>query len=137
MDKTREGEIQFALQAVAELLSADERILAAYLLGSFGTERQRPDSDIDIAVMPRPDCRLTADELMDLAGALTAAAGRRVDVGLLSTQNLIYACQAIGDGRRIFCRDAFRADLTAATLLSLAAQLRFERREIVDAYTHR
>lgn len=135
MDKNRKDEIQFALEALARKLYADERILAAYLLGSFGTPRQRPDSDIDIALMPQPGCRWTADEQMALAGVLTTAAGRPVDAGMLSAQNLIYASQAIGAGRRIFCRDAFRADLTAATLLSLAAQLRYERREIVDAYT--
>jgi hypothetical protein len=58
-----------------------------------------------------------------------------VDVGILSSRNLIYASEALLKGRRFFCRDTFQTDLAVATLLGLAARFKFERREIIDAYT--
>jgi len=95
----------------------------------------RPDSDLDIAVLPVTANPLSRVDVMELSATLSLAAKRSVDLGVLSSQNLIYASEALLKGRRFFCRDAFRTDLTAATILGLAAQFRFERKEIVNAYT--
>ena len=72
---------------------------------------------------------------MELSATLTLVAGRSVDLGVLSSHNLIYASETILKGERFFCRDAFRTDLAVATLLGLTAQYKFERKEIVHAYT--
>ena len=117
-------------------IDRDPRILSEYVLGSAVSGRMRPDSDLDIAVLPVATAGLLQQvDIAELSATLSLAAGRVVDLGVLSSRNLIYASEAILKGERFFCRDTFQADLAAATLLGLAIQFRFERREIVDAYT--
>jgi len=125
----------FDLNPIEQEIAHDRRILSAYLLGSAVSGRMRPDSDLDIAVLPVVTAGpLSQVDIAELSASLSLATGRTVDVGILSSRNLIYASEAILKGERFFCRDTFQADLAAATLLGLAAQFRFERREIVDAY---
>ena len=124
------------LSPIEPEIERDRRILSAYVLGSAVSGRMRPDSDLDIAVLPVATAGpLSQVDIAELSATLSLAAGRAVDVGVLSSRNLIYASEAILKGERFFCRDRFQADLAAATLLGLAAQFRYERREIVDAYT--
>ena len=124
------------LSPIEQEIDSDRRILSAYLLGSAVSGRMRPDSDLDIAVLPVATAGLLSQvDVAELSATLSLAAGRAVDVGVLSSRNLIYASEAILQGERFFCRDTFQTDLAAATLLGLAARYRFERREIVDAYT--
>jgi predicted nucleotidyltransferase len=126
----------FDINPIKRLLEKDDRILAAYLLGSAARGQMRSDSDIDIALMLVPGKSISSLEVMDLAASLTPRDGRSVDLGLLTSQNLVYASEAILSGNRFLCRDKFKADLGASTLLGLAVQYRFERQEIVDGYTH-
>lgn len=122
------------LSHIARHLECDRRVLAAYVLGSAVSGRMRPDSDLDIAVLPVRGEPFSAIAAIELAAGLSLMAGRTADLGVVSSQNLIYASQVFLTGERFFCRDVFQTDLAAATLLGLAAALRFERKEIVDAY---
>lgn len=125
------------LSAIAQRIDRDGRVLAAYLLGSAVSGRLRADSDLDIAILPAPGTPWSARDTVELAADLSPIAGRSVDLGVLSSQNLIYAAQALLTGERLFCRDEFQTDLAAATLLGLTAGFRFERKEIVDGYIAR
>ena len=125
----------FDENAIIRLLAADERIEAAYLLGSAAQGRLRPESDVDIAVMPARDKSLNAVERCLLAASLSLELGREVDLGLLSSANLVYARQAILTGHRLFARDAFRADLQAASLLGMYERFNLDRREVSNAYS--
>ena len=118
-----------------EYLRKEPRILAAYILGSAVHGTLRPDSDVDFGLLLQPGETLSALEINDMASELTVVLGRPADIGLISARNLIFARQCVLTGKQIFCRDVFRAGLTVATLLGLAMQLDFERREIVHAYT--
>ena len=113
----------------------EPRILAAYLVGSAASGMLRPDSDIDFGLLLQPGEIMSGMEINDLASELALGFGRPVDIGLISARNLIYARQCILTGKQVFCRNVFRAGLAAATLLGLAMQLEFERREIAHAYT--
>ena len=123
------------LSAIEQEIDRDPRILSAYVLGSAVSGRMRPDSDLDIAVLPVAGGPLSQGDISELSATLSLASGRVVDVGILSSRNLIYASEALLKGRRFFCRDTFQTDLAVATLLGLAARFKFERREIIDAYT--
>ncbi len=127
--------IMLDLSCIKEQINSDPRILSAYALGSAVSGRMRPDSDLDIAILPAAGVLLSQVDIMELSAALSLAIGRNVDLGVLSSHNLIYSSEAILKGERLFCRDAFQGDLAAATLLGLAAWFEFERREIVNAYT--
>jgi len=122
------------LSVVQQLLRGDARIVSAYVLGSAAEGRMRADSDLDIAVLAAGGTGIPPADLLELSAKLSLAAGRTVDLGVLSAKNLIYASQVLLKGMRFFCRDAFAADLAAATLLGLAVQFHFERKEVVDEY---
>jgi predicted nucleotidyltransferase len=109
--------------------------LAAYLLGSAADGTMRRDSDVDIAILPMAGCRPSQGEVFELASELTMIIECPVDIGLLSSQNLVYASEALLKGHRFYCQDTAKADLAAATLLGLAMAFNIERKEIIDAYT--
>ena len=50
----------------------------ALVFGSVATGRQRPDSDLDIAIAAKH--RLTVDEKMDIIACLAEATGRPIDL---------------------------------------------------------
>lgn len=117
---------------IAVALQARTDLCAAWLLGSAARDALRPDSDIDIALLPRPGATLDFQRQAELTAELCALLHRPVDLGVVSSRNLVYARQAILTGRPIFKNPG--ADLAAATLLGLYAQYYFERREVADAY---
>lgn len=116
-------------------LKKDRRIAAAYLMGSALTNRYRSDSDVDIAILLVPGTKMHLIERLELAADLEALLAHPVDIGLLSTQDLVYAKEAIVAGRCIFARDPAFKDLFAATALSLYFQLLRQRKEVEDAYS--
>jgi len=117
-----------------DALAADPRITAAYLLGSAATGRLRPDSDIDLAVLPAAGLKFSLTDCLDLAAGLGPLRGRTVDVGVLGAHDVVYAAQAIAYGRCIFCRDRYQRDLFAATALGMYVNLKQERAEVERAY---
>ena len=116
-------------------LQQNPHLLAAYLLGSAADGTMRPDSDVDIAILPMAGRMPSQAEVFELASELTMITERPVDIGLLSSQNLVYASEALLKGHRFYCQDTAKADLAAATLLGLAMAFNIERKEIIDAYT--
>ncbi len=125
---------QDKLLAIQRRMEQDRRVLAAYLLGSAACWRMRPDSDLDLALMTMPDAEMSSLERIALAADLGLDLGIVVDIGELSSSNLIYAKEAILTGRRIFTRDPFQADLKACTLLGMYCRFNEERQEVLDAY---
>jgi predicted nucleotidyltransferase len=123
-----------ALAAVVRCLAQDDKIAAAYLLGSGAEERLRADSDVDIALLPVQGKHFTALERLNLAADLTSLAGRPVDLGILQTGNLVYAKEAVTRGRVIFERDHAVTTRFAALVLSMYADLQENRREVLNAY---
>ena len=118
-------------------LQSDNRIVAAYLLGSAASGMLRPDSDIDVAILPQKGMRLRRSHLLELSTSVSLALGREIDLGVLSSANLVYARQAILAGTRLFTKDPFYSDLMETTLLSMYLWFSEERKEIVDAYRTR
>lgn len=125
---------QDKLLAIQRRLEQDGRVLAAYLLGSAACGRMRPESDLDLALMTMPGVNLSPLERIALAAELGLEVGIVVDIGELSSNNLVYAKEAILTGRRIFTRDPFQADLRACTLLGMYCRFNEERQEVLDAY---
>jgi predicted nucleotidyltransferase len=123
------------VKEIADCLVKDERISAAYALGSVVTGRLCADSDIDIALLPAPGCILSQMDLLHLSSQLGTCCPRPVDIGILSTKNLIYAKEALLQGECLFCKDQYYHDLFVATALGLYLELRTARREVEHAYT--
>ena len=82
---------------LSEKLKPDPRIIAAYLMGSVLKAHFRIDSDIDLAILPAPDKEISLMARLELAAELSAILDHPVDIGLLDTQDLIYAKEAAID----------------------------------------
>ena len=121
-------------EAIVSCLQQDERIAAVYLLGSVGTPRFRPGSDVDCAILLRQGEIMDAAEQLVLAVELEDLVQHPLDIGLLDHFNLIYAKEAVMLGRCILCEDRSCRDLFVATTLSLYTAFRAERKEVEDAY---
>ncbi len=120
---------------VIPLVEDDPRIIAVYALGSAVRDELRPDSDLDLALLLAPGAALPAGELIALATKLTEVLERPVDLGLLSTLNLVYLRQAVLTGRCIYQRPVSPAALMVANWLGLYAHFHDERREVLNAYS--
>jgi len=122
------------LSAIAAQLRSRLSVSAAYLLGSAAEERLRPDSDVDIAVLPQHGRSLPTQERLALAAELALIVGRNVDLGVLSMANLVYAKEAVARGRLVFERDHLITSQFEMYTLSMYASLQESRQEVLRAY---
>ena len=102
--------------AVGRLL-AKAGVEVAILFGSAAKGRLRPDSDIDIGILPSPDRALGFDEELALVAELEQILGREVDLVRLDTASTLLRFEA-SQGRRLYEArvDAF-ADFVARALV--------------------
>ena len=110
-------------------------ILAAYLHGSTTKGTARPDSDVDIAILPEPGRHISLKVRLECAGELEGILGCPVDVGELSTRNLVYSKEVAVGGQEIFSSNRFESERFMATCLAMYAELQQQRNEVLDAYT--
>ena len=85
----------------------DSGLACAYLFGSVARGEDRPDSDVDVAVLFRADPPRTLAGLhLDLADRLTAAlGGRRVDLVVLNRAPVDLVHRVLRDGELVLERD--------------------------------
>ena len=122
------------LSAAVKVLHDHDSVRAAYLLGSAAAGRLRPDSDIDVAILPQLGSPVPIEERLALTAALGRIFRRDVDIGFLSTSNLVYAKEAITTGRLLFDREPLQTAEFAMHALSMYAALQDERREVLHVY---
>jgi predicted nucleotidyltransferase len=94
----------------------------------------RPDSDVDVAVLPSLPAGISLVERRALTAELATVFGRAVDLGVLSSVNVVYAKEAIATGRLIFERDHRTTARFAMLVFSMYADLQEARREVLRAY---
>ena len=111
--------------------------LAWYLLGSAARDQLRPDSDVDLAVLPRPETKVDPEELLRFGASLMSHLGRTVDVGLVSSSNLVYAKEALLNGILLSDAQPELTTLVKANLLALYLRFQEDRKEVLDAYRAR
>ena len=121
-------------EKINSILILDNRIEAAYLLGSMVSGNLHPQSDIDLAILPTMPKSFSTIDRLSLAACLQDELPLEVDIGILGMHDLLYSTQAIIHGRCIYFRDRFKKDLFAATCLALYAELKRQRIEVENAY---
>ena len=119
---------------VRDALITYPQILAVYVHGSVLTDYFREDSDIDCALLMHEHEAPSYMERLQWAGELSGITGRQVDLGILSSDNLVYAMQAISKGRLLFCRNETEKNWKVMHLYALYAALREDRAEVERAY---
>ncbi len=111
--------------------------LAWYLLGSAVKGTLRPDSDLDLAVLPWPGKVIDSVALVRWAGPLSLKVGRELDIGILDGSNLVYAKEALWTGRLLYCADEAAERKRKAELFALYLTFQEDRREVLNAYQAR
>ncbi len=116
--------------ALAEdLLAKFPELIAVYRFGSYSTEHERPESDLDLAVYAGG--RLPAVELWRTSQELAPRAGLEVDVVDLAYASTVMRAKIISEGERIYCADKTACDTLEDYVYSSYARLNEERREIL------
>ncbi len=107
-----------------------------YLFGSFGSENERAESDVDIALLlppmqagSEPDLQLTP-----CRAALVKLLRRDVDLLNVRQVSTVFQKEIIAEGRLIFCADRYAVEEFEMLVLSLYQTLNEERREILDSF---
>jgi uncharacterized protein len=106
---------------------------AIYLFGSYGTEDEWPDSDVDIALLLPPE-QAKANRMLaisPLCYELGSLIGRAVDLINLRDVSTVFQKEIIASGRRIHTGNAYAADEFEMLVLSFFQKLSQERAEIV------
>ena len=122
------------IEKIVKPFQNDSRFSAVFLLGSAVTGKMRLDSDIDIALLPAAGIKIDDKSRMALAADISMASGLNLDIGILSSANLVYAKEAILTGLEIYVKDRVYTDLMTTTLLGMYLTFQDQRREVLDAY---
>ena len=104
-------------------------VVAIYRFGSSGTPHERPDSDVDLAVLSaRP---LDPVARWELAQALAGLLHRDVDLVDLLRASTVLRAQVVAYGARLYCADERVCATFEDYAFSSYARLNEERHEIL------
>lgn len=123
-----------ALDSCEQRFAQEASILGVWLLGSAASGRLREDSDVDFAVLYRENSHFAFEEHGRLASDLEAILGRPVDLGRLTTRNLIYAYEAIRQGKLVYELGPGEANDFAERVAALYFDLKRDRKVVEDVY---
>jgi len=93
------------VKKLAMLFEGEERVLVAYLFGSYARGLETPRSDVDIAVLLSEVPERPLEYYMSLELRLAEAFGRDVDLVFLNDAPPLLKYQVIKYGRLLFSRD--------------------------------
>ncbi|CAN5811735.1 type II toxin-antitoxin system antitoxin [soil metagenome] len=120
---------QSLTEVVIRLQTEFPELIAIYLFGSSGTEYERPDSNLDLAVYAGGPLPVT--KLWYLAQEIASVVGREVDVLDLAAASTVMRAQVIHEGKRIYCSDEVACETFEDYTYSSYARLNEERRGIL------
>jgi len=126
--------IQSIKDNVMKMADKEPDILAVYLLGSARNGYLRQDSDIDLGIMLEPGKKISSLKRIELANKLSYELRRTVDMGVVSSGNLVYAREAMLKGDILYQKDLDKTNLYRANLLGMYIQFNQDRQEVVHAY---
>ena len=107
-------------------------LIAVYLFGSVAEGRERPDSDVDLALLSTGE--MDPYSLFACAQDLGGLLGRDVDLIDLSRASTVMRAHVVGHGRRIAVEDRVRADEFEMYALSDYARLNQEPRMLIESF---
>ncbi len=103
---------------------------AIYRDGSFGSADQRPDSDLDLAVLGQH--KLDAATRLQLSNLLAAQVGCVIDLNDMRTLPVTLRVPIVTQGHRLFAADSALAEAYDLRVLSEYVELNEFRRPIPD-----
>lgn len=121
--QTMEGQLK-------EVLACFPQIVLAVLFGSVASGRQRPDSDLDIAVAAKQV--LTVEEKIALVGALAGCTGRTIDLIDLNVVSEPLLGQIVRHGKRVLGNDTLYGELISRHLFEQADFMPYRNRLLAE-----
>lgn len=121
---------------VRPILAAYPDVQAVYLYGTWGTAHQRPDSDLDVAVLLPPEvARAVEPSAWHRLAAEVALAAKveRADVINVLTAPVILRKEVVAADRCIYCAAENAAAEFEMLTLSMYQKFNEERRAIVES----
>lgn len=111
-------------------------VQAIYLFGTFGTEYQRADSDVDIAILLSFEISVDEGDLSfsSCANALALELRREVDLINLRQASTVFCKEVIAANRLIYNSAPFATANFEMLTVSLYQKLNEERREILEQF---
>jgi predicted nucleotidyltransferase len=108
---------------------------AIYLFGSYQTEDEWPDSDVDVALLLSPGESRKAGSLMmsELHAALGSMLGRDVDIVNLRRAPTVLQKEVVMADRRIYTADRYSAEEFEMLTMSFYQKLNEERAGIIQS----
>ncbi len=109
---------------------------AIYLFGTYGTDEEWPDSDVDIALLLPWKKAKEAGPLMmkDLRFELESLLNKDVDLINLREVSTVLQKEVIAADRRIYRADEYATDEFEMLVLSYYQKLSEERRDILQSF---
>ena len=124
-------------EIIALIRSSFPDMQAIYLYGSWGTENEFPNSDVDIALLlpEEGEKNNRALKISKLGVKLGDLLKKDVDlVDLREVSSTVLQKEVIAAERRIYCGDQYRADEFEMLTISYYQKLNEERKEIVNEF---
>jgi len=87
------------------LFSKEDRVLAAYLFGSYARGSQTTESDIDVAILLSGAPQKMLEYYLHLVNGLSQVLGGEIDLIILNTAPPLLKHQTIKHGKLVYCRD--------------------------------
>jgi predicted nucleotidyltransferase len=118
---------------IETILDHYPNVQGIYLYGTFRTEDEWPNSDVDIALLLPPAEAKQAGSLVmsDLYLALATKLKKDLDLVNLRQVSTVLQKEVVAADRRIFCADEYAADEFEMLTLSFYQKLNEERAEIL------
>ncbi len=109
-------------------------VISIYLFGSYGTEYERSESDVDIALLLPHDVAKENRHLYlhPLHHALERLLRKDVDLINMRLVSTVLQIQILKADRLIYCSDRYAVDVYEAFVMSSYQRLNRERREIIE-----
>ena len=120
-------------EIVRTLLERHPDAQAIYLFGSWGTEDEWPDSDVDIAILLPPVAAKTQSvlELIKTQTELSSLLHKSVDLLNLRQVSTVFQKEVVMADRRIYTADEYAAEEFEMLTLSFYQKLNEERAEVL------
>lgn len=121
------------MQAIESIKAQYPDIWAIYIYGSFGTEYERVDSDLDLAVLHEHPIDSLA--LWELSQKIASKINRDVSVVDLRQASTVFQNEIIRQERRLYCSKPKECDELESTYLAMYLRLNEERKEILEDFS--
>lgn len=107
-----------------------------YLFGSFDTENEWPDSDIDIALLlpPQQAEKENPSAFTPCVSALADYTRKAIDLVNIRRASTVFQREIIAAERLVYCADRYAVDEFEMLALSYYQKLNEERKELMDAF---